>query len=37
VEENGHCAFTPEQQATAFDELLGWLHEGKRPASGLMP
>jgi pimeloyl-ACP methyl ester carboxylesterase len=37
VEENGHCAFTPEQQATAFDELLGWLQEGKRPASGLMP
>jgi hypothetical protein len=37
VEENGHCAFTPAQQATAFDELLSWLHEGKRPASGLMP
>jgi pimeloyl-ACP methyl ester carboxylesterase len=37
VEENGHCAFTAEQQATAFDELLSWLHDGKRPASGLMP
>jgi len=37
VEENGHCAFTAEQQATAFDELLSWLHQGKRPASGLMP
>jgi pimeloyl-ACP methyl ester carboxylesterase len=37
VEENGHCAFTAQQQATAFDELLSWLHDGKRPASGLMP
>lgn len=37
VEENGHCAFTAGQQATAFDELLAWLHDGKRPASGLMP
>jgi pimeloyl-ACP methyl ester carboxylesterase len=37
VEESGHCAFTAQQQATAFDELLDWLHEGKRPASGLLP
>lgn len=37
VEENGHCMFTPREQATAFDELLSWLHEDKRPASGLMP
>jgi pimeloyl-ACP methyl ester carboxylesterase len=37
VEESGHCAFTAQQQAAAFDELLGWLHGGKRPASGLMP
>lgn len=37
VEENGHCAFTATQQATAFDELLDWLHDGKRPVPGLMP
>ncbi|MDR3752589.1 MAG: alpha/beta fold hydrolase [Terracidiphilus sp.] len=37
VEENGHCNFTPKEEVTAFDELLSWLHDGKRPASGLMP
>lgn len=30
----GHCNFTPEQQGRAFDELLRWAREGKRPAAG---
>lgn len=37
VERNGHCAFTPEQDALAFDEVLSWLQDGKRPPTGLMP
>jgi pimeloyl-ACP methyl ester carboxylesterase len=34
VEANGHCNFTPEQAGTAFDALLAWAREGKRPAAG---
>jgi hypothetical protein len=30
----GHCAFTPEQTAAGFDELLAWVRTGKRPAPG---
>jgi hypothetical protein len=34
IEANGHCNFTPAQTGTAFDALLAWAREGKRPASG---
>lgn len=34
VEASGHCNFTPEQTAGAFDALLAWAREGKRPAPG---
>jgi pimeloyl-ACP methyl ester carboxylesterase len=34
VEANGHCNFTPAQVGTAFDALLAWAREGKRPAAG---
>jgi pimeloyl-ACP methyl ester carboxylesterase len=34
IEANGHCNFTPAQVGTAFDALLGWAREGKRPAAG---
>ncbi len=37
VEADGHCNFTPEQTLTAMDELLTWVHSGKRPAPGLVP
>lgn len=34
VNRNGHCVFTPEEIDHAFGELLGWVNDGKRPASG---
>jgi pimeloyl-ACP methyl ester carboxylesterase len=34
VEANGHCNFTAAQTATAFDALLAWAREGKRPDGG---
>jgi len=34
VEANGHCNFTSAQAGTAFDALLVWAREGKRPAAG---
>jgi pimeloyl-ACP methyl ester carboxylesterase len=34
VEANGHCNFTPTQTGNAFDALLAWAREGKRPAAG---
>lgn len=30
----GHCNFTPVQTGAAFDALLAWVREHKRPASG---
>ncbi len=30
----GHCAFRTAQMATAFDELLLWVHQNKRPTPG---
>lgn len=30
----GHCNFTPAQTGSAFDELLNWIREKKRPAAG---
>jgi pimeloyl-ACP methyl ester carboxylesterase len=34
VEAEGHCNFTPVQTGVAFDALLGWARDGKRPAAG---
>ena len=30
----GHCTFTPAQTGTAFDELLKWVREKKKPEAG---
>ena len=30
----GHCNFTPAQTGAAFDELLSWIRDKKRPAAG---
>jgi len=37
VNKDGHCVFTPEEIGHAFDELMTWIHDGKRPRSGLLP
>ena len=34
VEAKGHCNFTPAQTGTAFDELLKWIREKKKPEAG---
>jgi pimeloyl-ACP methyl ester carboxylesterase len=31
---SGHCNISPQRTAAAFDSLLSWVHEHKRPASG---
>jgi pimeloyl-ACP methyl ester carboxylesterase len=36
VHRDGHCAFSPQQVGESFDELLGWVHSGKRPVPGLL-
>jgi pimeloyl-ACP methyl ester carboxylesterase len=36
VHRDGHCAFTTQQVGDSFDELLGWIHSGKRPVPGLL-
>jgi len=37
VNAEGHCVFKPEQVGRAFDELLEWVHAGKRPPAGALP
>jgi pimeloyl-ACP methyl ester carboxylesterase len=37
VNKEGHCVFTPHEIGHAFDELVDWVHNGKRPASGALP
>jgi pimeloyl-ACP methyl ester carboxylesterase len=34
VDADGHCNFTPAQTGNAFDALLEWARQGKRPAAG---
>jgi hypothetical protein len=34
VDAKGHCNFTPAQTASAFDALLAWARDGRRPAAG---
>lgn len=36
VHRDGHCAFSPKQVGQSFDELLDWVHTGRRPKPGLM-
>ena len=35
VKAEGHCVFTAQQIGQAFDELVTWARDGKRPAPGL--
>ena len=37
VHRDGHCAFTSEEVGHTFDELIHWIHAGKRPTPGLLP
>lgn len=37
VNREGHCVFTPDEIGRGFDELVGWVTTGKRPASGKLP
>ena len=37
VHRDGHCAFTQEENGRAFDELVQWIHTGRRPIPGLLP
>ncbi len=37
VDREGHCVLTPDEIGTAFDELLDWVDNGKRPVSGKLP
>jgi pimeloyl-ACP methyl ester carboxylesterase len=36
VHREGHCTFTRDEVGRTFDELLSWIHTGKRPAPGLL-
>ncbi len=37
VHRDGHCAFSPDEIGRTFDELVQWIHTGKRPTPGLLP
>ena len=37
VHRDGHCAFSPDEVGRTFDELIQWIHTGRRPAAGLLP
>ncbi len=37
VNRDGHCNITPEQAGEAFDELIDWVHQGRRPTPGRLP
>jgi len=37
VNREGHCVFTPQEIARAFDELIEWTQSGQRPPSGKLP
>jgi hypothetical protein len=37
VKRDGHCTFTADEIGRSFDELLTWIHTGKRPTAGLLP
>ncbi len=37
VHRDGHCTFTQEEVGRTFDELVDWIHTGRRPSPGLLP
>ena len=37
VHRDGHCTFTQEEVGRTFDELVGWIHTGRRPVPGQLP
>jgi pimeloyl-ACP methyl ester carboxylesterase len=37
VNREGHCVFTPQEIGRAFDELVSWVHDGKRAIPGPLP
>ena len=37
VHRDGHCTFTQEEVGRTFDELIEWIHTGRRPSPGLLP
>jgi pimeloyl-ACP methyl ester carboxylesterase len=37
VNRDGHCNITPDQAGEAFDELIDWVHAGRRPTPGRLP
>jgi pimeloyl-ACP methyl ester carboxylesterase len=37
VHRDGHCSFTADEVSRSFDELIQWIHSGKRPTPGLLP
>jgi pimeloyl-ACP methyl ester carboxylesterase len=37
VNRDGHCNITADQTGQAFDELVAWVHENKRPQPGPLP
>jgi hypothetical protein len=36
VHRDGHCTLSDEEVGDAFDELVGWVHNGRRPSPGLL-
>ncbi|ADW70440.1 hypothetical protein [Granulicella tundricola] len=37
VHRDGHCTFTADEVGRTFDELMTWVHTGRRPTPGLLP
>ncbi len=37
VHRDGHCTFTSDEVGRTFDELLEWIHAGKKPLAGALP
>ena len=37
VHRDGHCTFTAEEVGHTFDELVLWVHTGRRPTPGALP
>ena len=37
VHRDGHCTFSAEEVGRSFDELLSWIHNGRRPTPGDLP
>ena len=37
VHRDGHCTFSADEVGRSFDELLQWIHTGRRPLPGMLP